>query len=130
MKHKVNQTSINVLLRHVRHILAPNTEVRKVSASVLGVGLYLDSRTGENDKDIVFLSCQPTCPEEGEAEGGWHILARREVDHHLVGEWVAQGENYDADWYAAWFSVMANVTGYINFHYWLRFVEAEAVLGE
>jgi hypothetical protein len=123
MKTKVNQNTINVLMAHVRHILAPNTEVRQVSASGDGVGFYVDSRAGEKDKDRVFLCCTPTCPEEGEVEGGWNILARSEGQ--FVGEWVAQGESLNADWYAAWLSVMTNCSGR---NYWLRFVEVEEVL--
>jgi len=124
VKTKVNQNTINVLMAHVRHILAPNTEVRQVSASGLGVGFYVDSRAGENDKDIVFLSCTPTDPEAGEVEGGWNILARLD-NGQFVGEWVAQGESLNADWYAAWLSVMTNCTGR---NYWLRFIEVEEVL--
>ena len=123
MKTKVNQNTVNVLMAHVRHILAPNTEVRQVSASGDGVGFYVDSRAGEKDKDRVFLCCTPTCPEEGEVEGGWNILARSEGQ--FVGEWVAQGESLNADWYAAWLSVMTNCSGR---NYWLRFVEVEEVL--
>jgi hypothetical protein len=124
MKTKVNQTTTNVLMRHVRHILAPNTEVRRVSASSEGIGFYVDSRAGENDSDIVFLSCTPTYPEAGEVEGGWNILARLD-NGQFVGEWTAQGESLSADWYAAWLSVMTNCTGH---NYWLRFVEVEEVL--
>ena len=124
MKTKVNQNTVNVLMSHIRHILAPNMEVRQVSASSEGVGFHVDSRKGENDSDIVFLSCTPTSPEEGQAEGGWNIFARLESGQ-FVGEWMAQGESLDADWYAAWLSVMANCTGR---NYWLRFVEVEEVL--
>jgi hypothetical protein len=124
MKTKVNANTINVLMTHMRHILAPNTEVRRVSASTEGVGFYVDSRAGEKGKDTVFLSCTPTDPEEGEVEGGWNILARLD-NGQFVGEWVAQGESLNADWYAAWLSVMANCTGR---NYWLRFVEVEEVL--
>ena len=128
MKTKVNQNNINTLMTHMRHILAPNTEVRRVSASSEGVGFYVDSRAGENDSDIVFLSCTPTDPEEGEVEGGWNILARLgngNGNGNFIAEWVAQGESLNADWYAAWLSVMANCTGR---NYWLRFVEVEEVL--
>ena len=124
MKTKVNQNTINVLMAHVRHILAPGTEVRQVSASSEGVGFYVDSRAGEHDSNIVFLSCAPTNPEAGEVEGGWNILARLD-NGQFVGEWMAQGESLNADWYAAWLSVMANGTGR---NYWLRFIEVEEVL--
>jgi hypothetical protein len=124
MSNKVNQNSINALMTHVRHILAPNTEVRRVSASGLGVGFYIDSRAGENDSNIVFLSCTPTDPEAGEVEGGWNILARLD-DGNFIAEWVAQGESLNTDWYAAWLSVMANGTGR---NYWLHFIEVEEVL--
>jgi hypothetical protein len=124
MKTKVNQNTINILMAHVRHVIAPNMEVRGVSASGLGVGFYIDSRAGENDKDIVHFCCTPTSPEEGEVEGGWNILARLE-NGQFVGEWVAQGESLNADWYAAWLSVMANCT---ERNYWLHFIEVEEVL--
>ena len=124
MSKKINTNSVYALMTHVRHILAPNMEVRRVSASGFGVGFYVDSRQGENDKDIVFLSCTPTDPSEGEVEGGWNILARLD-NGQFVGEWVAQGESLEADWYAAWLSVMANCSGR---SYWLRFVEVEEVL--
>jgi len=124
MSKQINQNSINVLMRHVRHTLAPNTEVRQVSASSEGVGFYMDSRHGEKTRDLVHFSCTPTDPEDGQAEGGWNILARLDGGQ-FVGEWVAQGESLNADWYAAWFSVMANCSGA---NYWLRFVEVEEVL--
>ena len=124
MNNKVNQTNLYVLMAHMRHILAPNTEVRQVSASGLGVGFYVDSRAGERGNEIVFLSCTPTDPEAGEAEGGWNILARLDSGQ-FIAEWVAQGESLDADWHAAWLSVMANCRGR---NYWLRFVEVEEVL--
>lgn len=124
MSKKINTNSVYALMTHVRHILAPNTEVRRVSASGLGVGFYVDSRQGENDKDIVFLSCTPTDPSEGEVEGGWNILARLD-NGQFVAEWVAQCESLEADWYAAWLSVMANCSGR---SYWLHFVEVEEVL--
>lgn len=124
MSNKVNQTNINALMRHVRHILAPNTEVRQVSASGFGVGFYLDSRHGEKTRDLVHFSCTPTDPTEGEVEGGWNILARLD-NGQFVGEWVAQGESLNADWYAAWLSVVANCSGY---NYWLRDIEVEEVL--
>ena len=124
MNNKVNQTNLYTLMAHVRHILAPNTEVRRVSASPLGVGFDLDSRQGERDQDVVHFSCTPTDPEAGEAEGGWNILARLD-NGQFIGEWVAQGESLNADWYAAWLSVMANCGGCA---YWLRFVEVEEVL--
>ena len=124
MSNKVNQNTINVLMRHVRHILAPHTEVRQVSASSEGVGFYVDSRAGEKGKDTVFLSCIPTDPEAGEVEGGWNILARLD-DGNFIAEWMAQGESLNADWYAAWLSVMANCSGR---NYWLRSVDVEEVL--
>lgn len=125
MSKKINATAIDALMRHVRHILAPNTEVREVGVTSMGVGFYVDSRSGEHTKALVSFSCWPTNPEEGEAEGGWNISAHRKHDHLLVGEWVAQGETLDADWHAAWFSVMANCSGA---NYWLRFTEVEKVL--
>lgn len=124
MSNKVNQTSIYTLMAHLRHILSQNTEVRRVSASGLGVGFYLDSRQGERDQDVVFLSCTPTDPAEGQAEGGWNVLARLD-NGQFVAEWVAQGESLDADWHAAWLAVMANCSGR---SYWLRFVEVEEVV--
>ena len=124
MSKKINATAIDTLMRHVRHILAPGVEVRRVSASPLGVGFYLDSRQGERDQDVVHFSCTPTDPEDGQAEGGWNILARLESGQ-FVGEWCAQGEDRFSDWYAAWLSVMSNCSGA---NYWLRFVEVEEVL--
>ena len=125
MSNKVNQTNLYALMTHVRHILAPNMEVRQVSASGLGVGFCVDSREGEEKgHNIVHFSCTPTDPEEGQAEGGWNILARLD-NGQFVGEWVAQGETLDADWYAAWMAVMANCSGR---NYWLRFIEVEEVL--
>ena len=124
MSKKINTNSVYALMAHVRHILAPNMEVRQVSASGLGVGFYVDSGEGEKGHNIVHFSCTPTDPEEGQAEGGWNILARL-VNGQFVGEWVAQCESLEADWYAAWLSVMANCSGR---SYWLRFVEVEEVL--
>ncbi len=122
--NKVNTNSIANLLAHVRQITAPNTEVRQISISHYGVGFYLDSRKGERDADLVHFSCTPTDPEEGQAEGGWNILARLDSGQ-FVGEWTAQGESLNADWYAAWLSVMANSSGY---NYWLSSIEVEEVL--
>lgn len=124
MSKQIKTKAIDTLMAHVRHTLAPNTEVRQVSASGLGVGFYVDSRHGERDQDLVHFSCTPTDPTEGEVEGGWNILARLD-NGQFVGEWTAQGENLNADWYAAWLSVMANCSGY---NYWLRFIEVEEVL--
>lgn len=124
MNKQINTNTVYALMTHVRHILAQNTEVRQVSASKLGVGFYVDSRQGEKDHGIVHFSCTPTDPEEGQAEGGWNILARL-VNGQFVGEWVAQGESLDADWYAAWLAVMSNCSGR---NYWLAPVEVEEVL--
>lgn len=123
MNKLINTNSINTLMTHVRHILAPNTEVRQVSASPLGVGFYVDSRSGERDQDVVHFSCTPTDPSEGEVEGGWNILARLESGQ-FVGEWCAQGEDHFSDWYAAWLSVMVNCSG--RGDYWLLPFEVEA----
>ena len=131
MSKKINATAIDALRNHLNHIRAYQTEVREVGVTNMGVGFYIDSHDGEHTKALVAFSCWPTNPEEGEAEGGWNISVRRKYDNLLVGEWVAQGERLeylralDADWHAAWFSVMANCSGA---NYWLRFVEVEEVL--
>lgn len=120
--NKVNQTNLHALMAHVRHILAPNTEVRRVTASDLGVGFCIDSREGEKEHNIVHFTCTPTDPEDGQAKGGWNILAHVAGGWQFVGEWCAQGESLNADWHAAWVAVMANCSGH---NYWLAPVEGE-----
>ena len=112
----VNAQTVNVLLTHIRCIIAPCSEVRDVSASAEGVGFYLDSNRGEKECNLVHLSCTPTSPEEGDPEGGWRILARLS-NGQFVGEWTAWCRDTEADYLSAWFALMANCSGHT---YWLR----------
>lgn len=120
---KVTNANIGQLLAHVRAICTHAVEVREVSVSQFGVCLSLDTVRGIRESEIVMLSCTPTDPEAGEKEGGWKITARLN-EGKLVGDWVAQGEDMQADWRAAWFSVMANRTGCGE--YWLELLEVDA----
>ena len=121
----VNKTSIFTLLAHITRVTPWGVEVRDVVVNNEGVGFWLDSPNGETMKKIVQVSCWPTSEEEGEASGGWHIAVRTQVGHKFVAEWVAQGEEENADYLAAWFSVAANRTGNC---YWLEPMEREEVM--
>ena len=123
MTHKVTPKNLIVLMAHMRRIMAPHTEVRDVVCSPeYGVGFTLDSREGENSYNTVHCSCTPTCETDGDVPGGWRIYASRQKDGCFVGEWVAQGESLEGDYYAAWFSVMATRSGCL---YWLDPIEVE-----
>lgn len=123
----VNKTAVFNLLAHITRITPWGVEVRDVVVSSEGVGFWLDSAEGEKSKAIVQVSCWPTLETEGEKPGGWHIAVRTQVGHKFIAEWVAQGEEENADYLAAWFSTAANRTGN---SYWLEPMEREEVLEE
>ena len=121
----VNKTSIVGLLAHICRITPFGVEVRDVMVNTMGVGFWLDSPEGESTKAIVQVSCWPTTEEEGEQPGGWHVAVRKVQGYKFVAEWVAQMEDENADYLAAWFSVAANRTGNC---YWLEPLEVVEVL--
>jgi len=121
----VNKTSVVALLAHICRITPMGVEVRDVAITSMGMGFRLDSAKGESTKALVQVCCWPTTEEEGEQLGGWHIAVRTTQGHKFVAEWVAQMEDENADYLAAWFSVAANRTGNC---YWLEPLEVVEVL--
>ena len=121
----VNKTSVCALLAHITRIIPLGVEVRDVAVSEGGMGFWLDSAKGESTKAVVQMCCWPTTEEEGEQPGGWHIAVRTAQGFKFVAEWVAQMEDENADYLAAWFSVAANRTGNC---YWLEPLEVVEVL--
>jgi len=116
----VNKTSVCALLAHITRIIPIGVEVRDVAITSMGVGFWLDSAKGEYSKTIVQMCCWPTDEADGEQPGGWHIAVRTTQGHKFVAEWVAQMEDENDDYLAAWFSVAANRTGDA---YWLEPME-------
>ena len=121
----VNKYAVVSLLAHICRIIPTGVEVRNVAINPMGISFWLDSPEGENTKAIVQMSCWPTTEEEGEQPGGWHVEVRKVQGYMFVAEWVAQMEDEEADYLAAWFSVAANRTGNC---YWLEPLEVVEVL--